>query len=176
MRRYFMKSRRIGFSRWTAEDRELAFLLWGDPDVSRYICASGVFSQNEILSRLSLEVERGEELGVQYWPIFEISSGEFIGCCGLRPYGDTEGVYEIGFHLRPCLWHRGLAHEAAEMVIEYAFSCLGAKELHAGHNPKNTASRALLLKLGFVYTGDEFYPPTGLMHPSYIFGNDLKGT
>ena len=58
-----MKSRRIGFSRWTTEDRELAFLLWGDPDVSRYICASGVFSQNEILSRLSLEVERGEELG-----------------------------------------------------------------------------------------------------------------
>lgn len=168
MRRYFMESRRIGFSCWTVEDEALALLLWGDPDVSRYICASGVFTHDEILSRLSLEVERGERLGVQYWPIFELSTGELIGCCGLRPYGDIEGAFEIGFHLRPGFWRRGLAREAAERVIEYAFSCINAKELHAGHNPKNTASQALLLKIGFVPTGEEFYPPTGLMHPSYV--------
>ena len=29
-------------------------------------------------------------------------------------------------------------------------------------------------RLGFAYVGDEFYPPTGLYHPSYILkrGND----
>ena len=35
--------------------------------------------------------------------------------------------------------------------------------------PKNTASRALLLRLGFVYDHDAFYPPTGLYHPSYFY-------
>jgi [ribosomal protein S5]-alanine N-acetyltransferase len=28
--------------------------------------------------------------------------------------------------------------------------------------------RQLLAKLGFHYTHDEFYPPTGLQHPSYL--------
>ena len=37
----------------------------------------------------------------------------------------------------------------------------------AGHNPHNTASPKLLEKLGFSPIGEEFYPPTGLYHPSY---------
>jgi RimJ/RimL family protein N-acetyltransferase len=40
--------------------------------------------------------------------------------------------------------------------------------LFAGHNPKNEASRQLLEKLGFRYTHDEYYAPTGLNHPSYM--------
>jgi len=52
--------------------------------------------------------------------------------------------------------------------MEYAFSTLGVKGLFAGHNPANEASRRVLEKLGFRYTHDEFYPPTGLNHPSYI--------
>ena len=28
--------------------------------------------------------------------------------------------------------------------------------------------RGLLTRLGFVYTHDEFYEPTGLRHPSYM--------
>lgn len=49
----------------------------------------------------------------------------------------------------------------------YAFNTLGVKGLFAGHNPANEASRRLLEKLGFRYTHDEYYPPTGLNHPSY---------
>jgi hypothetical protein len=41
------------------------------------------------------------------------------------------------------------------------------RALFAGHNPANQASRELLARLGFRYTHDELYPPTGLMHPSY---------
>ena len=32
----------------------------------------------------------------------------------------------------------------------------------------NIASVQLLKKLGFTYAHDEFYPPTGLYHPSYL--------
>ena len=54
-------------------------------------------------------------------------------------------------------------------MIKYAFEELGAEKLFAGHNPDNTASSKLLKKLGFHYTGDEYYEPTGLYHPSYIY-------
>ena len=47
-RDFFMKTKRIGFSEWEAEDIELAKLLWGDSEVTRFICASGIFRQEEI--------------------------------------------------------------------------------------------------------------------------------
>ena len=162
---FFMETGRIGFSKWTAEDLPLAETLWGDPQVTKYISASGRFSEEDIKNRLKTEIENGQKYHVQYWPIFELRTGEFIGCCGLRPHeGDC---YELGFHLRPSFWGKGCAQEAARAVIDYAFHYLYAGGLFAGHNPNNTASKKLLLKLGFTYIGDEFYEPTGLFHPSY---------
>jgi len=170
VREYFLTTDRLGFSHWQQSDGDLAKLLWGDPEVSRYITASGVFSEEEISARLRLEIENQKNFGVQYWPLFSLQSGELVGCCGLRPKGD--GCYELGFHLRPMFWSKGLGHEAASAVIDYAFSVLGAQLLTAGHNPNNERSRRLLLKLGFAYTEHRLYPPTGLMHPSYLLRRD----
>lgn len=43
MREYFMKTGRLGFSVWEKDDLELAKLLWGEPEVTRLICALGYF-------------------------------------------------------------------------------------------------------------------------------------
>ena len=164
-RNFFLKTERIGFSRWTQNDLALAQLLWGSPDVTRYICASGVFSAEEIERRLNQEISNDTQFHVQYWPVFELKTGDLIGCCGLRPHSTDE--YEIGFHLRPEFWEKGYASEAAKAVIDYAFTVLKAKKLFAGHHPKNTRSAKVLAKLGFACIGDVFYEPTGLYHPSY---------
>lgn len=165
MRDFFLKTERMGFSHWRAGDIRLAETLWGNPQVTKYICASGVFTKADILKRLETEIKNSEEYGVQYWPVFELVSGDLVGCCGLRPHGQNE--YEIGFHLRPEYWGKGYAKEAASAVIDYAFTVLKAEKLFAGHNPNNIASKKLLYKLGFTYIGDEYYEPTGLYHPSY---------
>ena len=143
----------------------MAEILWGNPDVTKFICASGRFSAQDIVNRLDKEINNLAEYHVQYWPFFELSSKELIGCCGLRPY--KEGKYEIGFHLRPKFWRQGYATEAAQAVINYAFSVLKTEGLFAGHNPNNTVSSIVLRRLGFQYIGDEYYEPTGLYHPSY---------
>jgi hypothetical protein len=44
MRTFFMMTDRIVFSKWAKDDLALAELLWGDADVTRFICASGRFS------------------------------------------------------------------------------------------------------------------------------------
>lgn len=162
---YFLKTDRIGFSKWCDKDLPLAKLLWGDPAVTRYICASGSFSQSDIENRLQCEIENDKRFGTQYWPVFEQTSGELVGCCGLRPRGEKQ--YELGFHLRPQFWGQGIAVEAAKAVIAYAFDILQAEILFAGHNPLNVNSAKVLKKLGFSYVRDEFYAPTGLYHPSY---------
>lgn len=168
-RKYFLNTDRVGFSKWTQDDIGLAGLLWGDPEVTKYICASGVFSDDDIARRLNTEIQNEFVYKVQYWPVFELTTNALIGCCGLRPRKTRE--YEIGIHLRPEYWRRGYAEESANAVIEYAFCVLNAKKLFAGHNPNNSRSRKLLTKLGFTYIGDEYYEPTGLYHPSYELEN-----
>ncbi|HVZ17070.1 MAG TPA: GNAT family N-acetyltransferase, partial [Terriglobales bacterium] len=91
---------------------------------------------------------------------------EHVGCCGLRPYKPR--IPELGFHLRQAFWGQGIAKEAATAVIEYAFAKLDVDAIFAGHYPENANSRKVLLSLGFQYIGEERYPPTGTMHPSYI--------
>jgi [ribosomal protein S5]-alanine N-acetyltransferase len=86
----------------------------------------------------------------------------------LRPYDCKNNIFQIGIHLKEKYWGKGFAQEACLAVIEYAFNILGVNALFAGHNPKNTASSQLLKRLGFTYTHDKFYAPTGLYHPSYL--------
>ncbi|CAB1074949.1 hypothetical protein D1AOALGA4SA_2769 [Olavius algarvensis Delta 1 endosymbiont] len=164
---YFLKSKRLGFRQWREDDLALAMEFWGDFEVTRFFDGRGQWSRKEVSERLALEIKTDNEHGVQYWPIFRLETDGHVGCCGLRPYDTPAGIYEIGFHIRSNLWRQGYAREAADAVIAYAFSALGAEALFAGHNPVNKISRRLLKQLNFRYTHDEFYPPTGLDHPSY---------
>ena len=159
-------SDRLAFRRWRADDLDLAAALWSDPEVTRFI--GGAAPPDAVAARLAAEIASEAEVGFQYWPIFQRSDGAHVGCCGLRPYRPAERIHELGVHILPAFWRRGLALEAARAVIAHAFGPLRARALFAGHNPHNDASRSLLARLGFRYTHDELYPPTGLLHPSYL--------
>jgi ribosomal-protein-alanine N-acetyltransferase len=163
---YFLRTARLGFRLWTEADLPLAAALWGDPAVTQYI--GGPFSAEQVAERLTMEIARQAEHGMQYWPVFLLANDDLMGCCGLRPYRPAERIYEIGVHILAAQWGHGYAYEASVAAMRYAFTRLEAAGLFAGHNPGNQASRHLLQKLGFRYTHDEFYPPTGLQHPSYL--------
>lgn len=166
--KYFMQTARLGFRRWLENDLDIALGLWGDPDVTRLIDARGKLSEDQVRERLDREIATEKEYGVQYWPIFLLKEDEHVGCCGLRPYDLSGQIYALGFHIRSSHWRHGYAQEAARAVINYAFDRLGARSLFAGHNPANESSRRLLKKLGFQYTHDEYFAPTGQNHPSYL--------
>ena len=165
---YFIETKRLGFRMWSRDDLDLAVGLWGDFEVTKLFDGRGPLSREQVKGRLDQEIARQSEHGVQYWPIFLLESDQHIGCAGLRPYDVLKNIWEIGFHIRSNQWRKGYATEAAQAVMEYAFVSLKVNALFAGHNPKNLGSRKLLIKLGFKYTHDEFYEPTGLDHPSYL--------
>ena len=52
-------------------------------------------------------------------------------------------------------------------MIRHAFGLLGIRGLFPRHHPDTRGSGRILEKLGFRYTHDEPYAPTGAMHPSY---------
>ena len=163
---YFLKSPRLGFRTWTMEDTSLALSLWGNLEVTRTF--GGPFTESQIYERLAREIADQLTYKLQYWPAFLLENDAFAGCCGLRPYKTGKQIFELGFHFLPQFWGKGLATEAAQTVIAYAFGPLKLKGLFAGHHPENAASKRVLEKLGFRYTHDELYAPTGLMNPSYF--------
>jgi len=166
MDHFFLKTPRLGFRHWSNADLPLALALWGDPEVTRFI--GGPFSLETIQERLDTEIDLSSRHNIQYWPIFLLEEGEHAGCAGLRPYRPKHRIFELGVHLRRPHWGRGLAEESARAVIKFAFESTAAKALFAGHHPANSASQHLILKLGFRRTHEQFYPPTGLHHPSYL--------
>ncbi|MED4219626.1 GNAT family N-acetyltransferase [Priestia megaterium] len=153
---------------WNSDDIKYANSLWGDKNVTKFIVANGKMSVNQIQDRLNKEIEMYLQGNIQYWPVFLLQTNEHVGCCGVRPYNTQDKIFEFGIHLKPLYWGQGIAQEASQAVIGYSFNTLGANSLFAGHNPKNKDSARLLKKLGFKYTHDEFYKPTGLHHPSYL--------
>jgi RimJ/RimL family protein N-acetyltransferase len=152
---------RLRFGTWSSDDVDRALTLWGNEDVMRYI--GGPYTREKAVARVEGEIANLEMYRVQYWPIFDESG--FAGVCGLRP---REDIFTLGFHLLPTRWGRGYAPEASRAVIDFARHVLHATTLFAGHHPENVKSRRVLESLGFEYWRNELYPPTGLMHPSYL--------
>jgi [ribosomal protein S5]-alanine N-acetyltransferase len=155
---------------WRAEDLPSAMELWGDPAVTALIDSRGKLSEAQVEERLRAEMERERSHGVQYWALFDRSSGGFVGCTGLRPWAYTpdEPSVEVGFHLAKRYWGQGFATEAAIGALDYAWQKLQLSKVYAGHHPDNRASERILKKLGFQFIETVLYEPTGLMHPSYV--------
>jgi RimJ/RimL family protein N-acetyltransferase len=72
--------------------------------------------------------------------------GEVIGACGL------EGA-QLGYWIGLPFWGCGYATEAARGLIDHAFGNLGHMVLMASARISNPASRRVLEKCGFEWTG-----------------------
>jgi RimJ/RimL family protein N-acetyltransferase len=73
-----------------------------------------------------------------------------IGACGIDPREDGS---EIGYWLGAPYWGQGFATEAVRAVIDHAFGELDYAMLNAGARVSNPASRRVLEKCGFQWTG-----------------------
>ena len=81
--------------------------------------------------------------------------GGVLGCCGIAQRGGA--TPEIGYWLGVPFWGKGYATEAARAVIDHAFVDLGHDTLVAGARVSNPASRRVLEKCGFQWTGVGLY-------------------
>jgi RimJ/RimL family protein N-acetyltransferase len=79
---------------------------------------------------------------------FHRVNGDFVVRTALD-ITDEAGVYETGFWASPKYAGQGMATEAANAAIRYAFGHLGAKAISMGHFNGNGPSRRMAEKLGF---------------------------
>jgi RimJ/RimL family protein N-acetyltransferase len=87
--------------------------------------------------------------------VITLTDGTLIGACGFGLL--REGAPEIGYWLGSAYWGQGYATEAVHAVIDYAFDDCGHDALQAGARVTNPASRRVLEKCGFQWTGVGLY-------------------
>jgi RimJ/RimL family protein N-acetyltransferase len=148
-------------------DVDLVLELFTDPEVMEY--AGGLVRSEKIQTEMASSIQRGADGSIGVWCICKAQTKEPIGTIALLPLPveleDTdwklvrmgempEGDIEIGYFLRKCEWRQGYGSEAVSCLLEFAFSLSGYKEIVAVIDPRNTASRRVLERAGFVSTGD----------------------
>jgi RimJ/RimL family protein N-acetyltransferase len=104
-----------------------------------------------------LDAVAAKEIGRAF--LITLADGTPIGVCGLdlRAGRTPEPVHWLGYWLGTHYWGQGYATEAARAVIDHAFGELGCAELNAGARVSNHASRRVLEKCGFQWTGVGLY-------------------
>src|SRR5471030_2097303 len=83
--------------------------------------------------------------------LITLDDDTIIGACG---FGQVEGERpEIGYWIGVRYWGKGFATEAARAVIDYAFERFDHDAIHSSARVTNPASRRVLEKCGFQWTG-----------------------
>ena len=82
----------------------------------------------------------------------ELPDEGLIGCLGFHKA--SGGPLEFGYWIGQPYWGRGFATEAAAGALHWASEDWGRRAISSGHFAGNTASANVLVKSGFLYTGE----------------------
>lgn len=131
------------------------FVLRSNEEVLRYLDRPKAVDMEDAINhidKLTDLFDKGEGIS---WAISEIGGTELIGTVCLWNLQPNTGIVELGYSLHPSHWDRGIATEAVNAVIEFAFGTMKAVLIEAFVHPKNLASIKLLENQGFIMTGME---------------------
>jgi [ribosomal protein S5]-alanine N-acetyltransferase len=132
----------------TADDHAVLLAHWAAPDVRRFLFDGMVLSAAEISEAIQASVRDFAAAGYGLWLIREKDRPDLVCTAGLRPLEDL-GL-EVFYSLAPASWGKGYATEAARAVLEHALGPLGLPEVLAEVDEGNTASIAVIERLGMT--------------------------
>ena len=145
-------------------DADAAELLhvFQNPAVRRYLLDDLIVTQDWVGEEIRSSKARFEGGTLGLWAVRASDGSEIIGFAGFRPFFDPPELQLI-YGLLPDLWGQGLATECAGAACDYAFNVMGFEAVRAATDLPNTASVAVLHRLGMSLdrTTDEGEAGTG---------------
>ena len=144
-----LQTRRLVLTPFTVDHLDALHTLWTDPEVRRYLWDDEIISRELAAEVIDSSIRGFEGHGFGFWVLAETETpGAVIGFVGLRHFGEASEI-ELLYGLAPSHWHRGLASEASRAALDHAFDTVGLDRIHAGTDPPNVASLAVMERLGF---------------------------
>lgn len=144
-----IETERLVLRRWQPRDRDALRAQVSDPDVMRFLLA--IPDEPAFEAHLARLDQWQDDYGFTFWVIERRSDGAVLGICGLKrgaagtPIADG---LEIGWRLAKDHWGSGYAREAAQAVIDWAWTHVGDSRIWAITVEQNPASWGLMERLG----------------------------
>ena len=138
---------------FTPDDLDDLMLIFGDPDVMKYlgIEAGTTLTREEVKVTLEKMIDFWANHGFGRWALINKEDGRMIGLCGLRL---LDGAPELVYAIAKAYWGRGLATEAATASLRYCFEELQLERIVAVTRHANTASIRVMRKIGMSYENE----------------------
>lgn len=152
------KTERLAARQLSQQDLPALTDILSDPEVMKY-SIRGVCDETATRDFIDSCLESYAAHGFGPWALEERSSGELIGFCGigLEPVGDVDEI-NLGYRLAQKFWNQGLATEATQGVLGYAFKQLHCESVIVIIEPEHRASIRVTEKAGFRnHTETEFH-------------------
>jgi RimJ/RimL family protein N-acetyltransferase len=153
---------RLSLRPWHVEDAEEALVVYGDPEIARWLSpaqdrVADVDSMRAILRSWQdaaplLAVPSGR------WAVRTQADGRIVGGVVLLPIPPHATDLELGWQVRRDAWGNRYATEAGAAVARRAFAA-GADEIFAVVRPANARAAAAARRLGMEWVGetDKYY-------------------
>lgn len=132
------------------EDIELAYGLWTNDHVRRFLFDDRIISMDEARLFVEASLANFERRGYGLWLVFAREGGPFVGFAGLS--GSEGEAPNLIYGVHPDFCGKGYATEAAGAVLSYALECLAAPLVRADVDEPNVMSVRVLEKLGMRRT------------------------
>jgi ribosomal-protein-alanine N-acetyltransferase len=165
---HVLQTERLVLRPVTPGDHAVLLAHWAAPDVRRFLFDGATLSAAEVAEAIEDSARDFGRAGYGLWLVHEkdrpdlvrtdlvrtdlvrtdLVRTDLVGTAGLRPL-DELGL-EIFYSLAPASWGKGYATEAARAVLDHALGPLGLLEVLAEVDAGNTASIAVIERLGMT--------------------------
>lgn len=137
----------------TDEDIPAIYEIFSDPEVMKYWSSSPMESTDDARKYLDEIRQLFAARSLFQWGIRSTESGDVVGTCTIHKLDIANRRAELGIILGRAAWGKGLATEALETLIRFAFDKLDLHRLEADIDPKNERSLRLFEKQAFQREG-----------------------
>jgi [ribosomal protein S5]-alanine N-acetyltransferase len=149
-----LECERVRLRPFRADDRDAVFAVFGDPVVARYWSFAPWTEHAQAEAFLApLLAPAGETATMLPWAIAERATDTLVGTTTIFAIQRGQARAEIGYSLQRARWGNGFAREAVHRALAYGFDELQLRRFEADIDPRNTASIALIERLGFAREG-----------------------
>jgi len=147
-----LETGRLMLRHFDINDLDDLFAIYSDSDVTKHIPDAPV-SIEETKKELEWHMNghpKFPKLGL--WATIHKETGDFIGRCGLLPWTlNGQDEVEVAFALSKSYWGQGLATEAAQGIVRYAYETLKLSRLVCLIEDGNQASVNVAEKIGMKF-------------------------
>lgn len=151
-----------------ADDHSRLLALWRTPAVREFLFDGETLSETRVAEIIAGSEKDFATAQFGMWALRDVTDPEFLfGTAGLRRLDDGPEL-EVVYSLAPEHWGRGLALEAAQAVVAYAFGTLHADRVLAEVDEGNVASAAVARRLGMRPIGSV----PGVLGPMHHYAID----